>query len=87
MHLVSPEIEKYIDAHTTEESVALQQLNRRTQTDVLMPQMLSGKVQGQFLKFISQMLQPTCILEIGTFTGYSALVTARALPPLPGAPR
>lgn len=79
MHLVSPEIEKYIDAHTTEESVALQQLNRRTQTDVLMPQMLSGKVQGQFLKFISQMLQPACILEIGTFTGYAAICLAAGL--------
>ena len=65
MNLVSYEIEKYIDAHTTAESDALQQLNRKTQTDVLMPQMLSGKVQGQFLKFISQMLQPACVLEIG----------------------
>lgn len=79
MNLVSFEIEKYIDAHTTAESDALQQLNRKTQTDVLMPQMLSGKVQGQFLKFISQMLQPVRVLEIGTFTGYAAICLAKGL--------
>jgi predicted O-methyltransferase YrrM len=79
MHLVSPEIEKYIDAHTTDESDALQQLNRKTHADVLMPQMLSGKVQGQFLKFISQMLQPNRILEIGTYTGYAAICLAAGL--------
>jgi caffeoyl-CoA O-methyltransferase len=79
MNLVSPEIEKYIDAHTTNENDVLQQLNRKTQTDVLMPQMLSGKVQGQFLKFISQMLQPNRVLEIGTFTGYAAICLAEGL--------
>jgi caffeoyl-CoA O-methyltransferase len=79
MNLVSPEIEKYIEAHTTGESDVLQQLNRKTQTDVLMPQMLSGKVQGQFLKFISQMVQPERVLEIGTFTGYAAICLAEGL--------
>ena len=79
MNLVSPEIEKYIEAHTTDESEVLQKLNRKTQTDVLMPQMLSGKVQGQFLKFISQMLQPERVLEIGTFTGYAAICLAEGL--------
>ena len=79
MNLVAPEIEKYIDAHTSKESEVLQLLNRKTQTDVLMPQMLSGKVQGQFLKFISQMLQPDCVLEIGTYTGYSAICLAEGL--------
>lgn len=79
MNLVSPEIEKYIGAHTSNESDVLQQLNRKTQTDVLMPQMLSGKVQGQFLKFISQMLQPNRVLEIGTFTGYAAICLAEGL--------
>ncbi|MFN8296578.1 MAG: O-methyltransferase [Chitinophagales bacterium] len=79
MHLVSPEIEKYIDTHTTDESDVLQQLNRKTHTDVLMPQMLSGKVQGQFLKFISQMLQPNRVLEIGTYTGYAAICLAAGL--------
>lgn len=79
MNLVSLEIEKYIDTHTTDESDVLQQLNRKTQTDVLLPQMLSGKVQGQFLKFISQMLQPNRVLEIGTYTGYSAICMAAGL--------
>jgi caffeoyl-CoA O-methyltransferase len=64
---------------TTGESDVLQQLNRKTQTDVLMPQMLSGKVQGQFLKFISQMVQPERVLEIGTFTGYAAICLAEGL--------
>ena len=76
MHIVPHDIEKYIDAHTSAESAVLQQLNRKTQTDVLMPQMLSGKVQGQFLKFISQMVQPSRVLEIGTFTGYAAICLA-----------
>ena len=79
MHLVSHEIEKYIDAHTSDESDALQQLNRKTQTDVLMPQMLSGKVQGQFLQMISHALQPNRVLEIGTYTGYSAICLAAGL--------
>ncbi len=79
MNLVSLEIEKYIEENTTDESDVLQQLNRKTQTDVLLPQMLSGKVQGQFLKFISQMLQPTRVLEIGTYTGYSAICLAAGL--------
>ena len=57
MHLVSQEIEKYIDQHCSDESDALQQLNRKTQTDELMPQMLSGKVQGQFLLMISHAVQ------------------------------
>ncbi len=79
MHLVSEEIEKYIEQHTSEETDVLQQLNRKTNTDVLMPRMLSGKVQGQFLKLFSQTLQPNCILEIGTFTGYSAICLAEGL--------
>lgn len=79
MNLVSDDIEKYIDAHTSDESDALQQLNRKTQTDVLMPQMLSGKVQGQFLQFISHLLRPTRVLEIGTFTGYAAICLAAGL--------
>ncbi|MFN8236579.1 MAG: O-methyltransferase [Chitinophagales bacterium] len=79
MHLVSDEIEKYIDAHTSDESAVLQQLNRKTHADVLMPQMLSGKVQGQFLKFISRMLQPRRVLEIGTYTGYAAICLSDGL--------
>lgn len=79
MHLVSQEIEKYIDQHCSDESDALQQLNRKTQTDVLMPQMLSGKVQGQFLQLFSHAVQPNRVLEIGTYTGYSAICLAAGL--------
>lgn len=79
MNLVSPEIEKYIELHTSDEAEALAELNRKTQADVLMPQMLSGKVQGQFLKFISQMLRPRRVLEIGTYTGYAAICLAEGL--------
>lgn len=79
MHLVALEIEKYIDTHCSDESDALTALNRKTQTDVLMPQMLSGKVQGRFLQMISQMLQPNRVLEIGTYTGYSAICLAEGL--------
>ena len=79
MHLVSQETEKYIDQHCSDESDALQQLNRKTQTDVLMPQMLSGKVQGQFLQMISHAVQPNRVLEIGTYTGYSAICLAAGL--------
>lgn len=79
MNLVSPEIEKYIELHTSDEPEALAELNRKTQANVLMPQMLSGKVQGQFLKFISQMLRPQRVLEIGTYTGYAAICLAEGL--------
>lgn len=79
MHLVSEEIENYIELHTSDEREVLRALNRKTQTDVLMPRMLSGKVQGQFLQMISKMLRPQKILEIGTFTGYSALCLAQGL--------
>ena len=79
MHLVSPEIEQYINLHTSEESDILYNLSRKTNTDVLMPQMLSGKVQGQFLQMLSYMLQPKRILEIGTFTGYATICLAAGL--------
>ncbi len=79
MNLVPGKIEAYIEQHTSDESEVLAALNRRTYTDVLMPQMISGKVQGQFLKFIAQMLQPERILEIGTYTGYAAICMATGL--------
>jgi predicted O-methyltransferase YrrM len=79
MNLVSPEIEKYIDQHASDEPEVLAELNRKTHSDVLMPQMLSGKVQGQFLKFISRMLKPQRVLEIGTYTGYAAICLADGL--------
>ena len=81
MHLVSAEIEKYIEQHSSPEEKVLQELNRETHIKVQMPQMLSGNVQGQFLETISLMLQPKRILEIGTYTGYSGICLANGLTP------
>jgi caffeoyl-CoA O-methyltransferase len=72
-------IEKYVDTHTREESEVLKKLSRETYAKILMPQMLSGHVQGGFLKMISCMVNPTQILEVGTFTGYSSICLAEGL--------
>jgi caffeoyl-CoA O-methyltransferase len=73
-------LDHYIETHTSDESAVLQALDRITHRDVLMPQMLSGKVQGRFLSIISRLIRPHRILEIGTFTGYSAICLAEGLP-------
>ncbi len=70
---------RYAEDHTSEEDPVLQELFRNTHLKTVYPQMISGKVQGQFLSFISQMIRPSRILEIGTFTGYSAYCLARGL--------
>ena len=76
---INPEIEKYIIDHTSDEDPVLAELNRRTHLDTVYPQMLAGKMQGRFLEFISRMICPENILEIGTFTGYSAICLAKGL--------
>ncbi|MEX0988613.1 MAG: O-methyltransferase [Bacteroidales bacterium] len=73
-------ISRYAEEHTTDEDAVLYELYRTTYLKVVHPQMLSGKVQGRFLAFISEMLRPRRILEIGTFTGYSAYCLAKGLP-------
>ncbi|MDA3822301.1 MAG: class I SAM-dependent methyltransferase [Bacteroidales bacterium] len=70
---------RYSEEHTSEEDQALKDLYRNTYLKTVHPQMLSGKVQGQFLSFISKMLQAEKILEIGTFTGYSAYCLSKGL--------
>ena len=80
-NLISEKLEAYIAAHSTPESAHLAALNRETYLKVLMPQMLSGHVQGKFLEFISRMIRPERILEIGTFTGYSGICLAKGLRP------
>lgn len=77
----NPALEKYSEAHTTPESEILNKLNRETHIKLRMPNMLSGHLQGQFLRMISMMIKPETILEIGTFTGYSALCLAAGLKP------
>jgi len=72
---------QYIETLSGEEDELLNQLNRETHLKVVNPRMLSGHVQGKFLEFISRMLKPKSILEIGTYTGYSAICLARGLQP------
>ena len=79
MHFFPEALEQYAEAHTTAESEILSQLNRETFARIYMPQMLSGHLQGQFIRLISKVLQPKNILEIGTFTGYSAICLADGL--------
>ncbi len=79
MEIVHPEIEKYIEQYTSGEGELLRHIDRETHLHELNPRMLSGKVQGRLLSLISKMLRPTHILEIGTFTGYSALCLAEGL--------
>ncbi len=70
---------EYIEQHSSPESPVLQQITRSTHLEVINPRMLSGHVQGRVLSMISQMIQPKRILELGTFTGYSALCLAEGL--------
>ncbi len=73
------ELEKYILEHIETEDIVLQELDRETNLKVLGARMLSGHLQGQILTLLSKMIQPDRILEIGTFTGYSAICLARGL--------
>lgn len=70
---------EYIEQHSSAESAVLQQITRSTYLEVINPRMLSGHVQGRVLSMLSQMIQPKRILELGTFTGYSALCLAEGL--------
>lgn len=81
MHFLPPEIEQYAAAHTEPESELLHALNRETNLNVLQPRMLSGHLQGRFLSMVSKLMRPKHILEIGTYTGYSALCLAEGLQP------
>ena len=75
------EIERYILNHTSPEDAILTELNRETHLQVLQPRMVSGHLQGKILEMISTMIKPNAILEIGTFTGYSAICLAKGLAP------
>ena len=70
---------EYIEQHSSPESPALKQITRSTHLEVINPRMLSGHIQGRVLSMLSQMIQPKRILELGTFTGYSALCLAEGL--------
>lgn len=79
MEFIDQNIENYALAHTTKENELLSELNRNTWLKVLQPRMLSGHLQGRILSLISLLKQPKKILEIGTYTGYSALCLAEGL--------
>jgi predicted O-methyltransferase YrrM len=79
MFEISKEIEEYILRQTGQQDDLLYELYRETHKKVLHPRMLSGRMQGRMLELISKMLMPSRILEIGTYTGYSAICLARGL--------
>ncbi|MFT6982104.1 MAG: putative O-methyltransferase YrrM [Crocinitomicaceae bacterium] len=79
MEFISQELDDYVCAHTAEEPKILYDLNRETHMNVLQPRMLSGHFQGRVLSMLSKMIRPNDVLEIGTYTGYSALCFAEGL--------
>jgi caffeoyl-CoA O-methyltransferase len=79
--IMIPGIEKYAHDHTSTELPVLARLSRSTHLRTHQPQMLSGHLQGAFLQMISHMIKPSAVLEIGTFTGYSAICMAQGLRP------
>jgi caffeoyl-CoA O-methyltransferase len=81
MEFISEELTNYAELHTSAESELLYKINRETNLEVLRPRMLSGHLQGRLLSFLSKMIRPGYVLEIGTYTGYSALCLAEGLTP------
>ena len=81
MEFLPEQIEEYAIAHTTEEPQLLAALNRETWANVMIPRMLSGHLQGRVLSMFSKLVNPENILEIGTYTGYSALCLAEGIQP------
>ena len=79
MELLDEAIEAYVERYTTEESKVLKELNRETYSRVLIPRMLAGHLQGRVISMFSHMIKPRQVLEIGTYTGYSALCWAEGL--------
>lgn len=79
MEFISEQLTHYCELFSQSESPALQELNRETHLKVMSPRMLSGHLQGRFLSFMSKMMRPSYILEIGTYTGYSAICLAEGL--------
>jgi predicted O-methyltransferase YrrM len=79
MHFLSDTLETYIEQHSDVEPILLQELSRETHVKVIQPRMITGHFQGRFLSLLSKIIAPKKILEIGTYTGYSALCLAEGL--------
>lgn len=77
--MIRNEWENFLENHATKEPEILRELARKTHADVLMPRMLSGHFQGRWLAMLSHLMKPERILEIGTYTGYSAICLAEGL--------
>jgi predicted O-methyltransferase YrrM len=78
-NIVPENLQNYCDKNTSEESIELKKLDRYTNANILQPRMISGFFQGRLLSMISHMIKPKYILEIGTYTGYSAICLAEGL--------
>lgn len=81
MHFIVPALEVYAERHSGTEPAYLQELQAETLARIPAPEMLSGHLQGRFLALLSHLVQPRTIVEIGTYTGYSALCLAEGLAP------
>lgn len=81
MNFLDSDLERYVQQHSEQEPELLQQLARETHLKVLQPRMLSGAYQGRLLTLLSKLVSPMQVLEIGTYTGYSALCLAEGLHP------
>ena len=79
MEFLPEKIEQYVRNHTQKENFVLAELNRETWAKVLIPRMLSGHLQGRALSMFSKMIKPKYILEIGTYTGYSAICLSEGM--------
>ena len=79
MDFLPENIQKYISDNSQSESIILKELNRYTNSKVILPRMLSGHIQGRFLSMISKLVNPEIIVEVGTYTGYSCLCLAEGL--------
>lgn len=80
MNFLPDKIEKYVLDHSQKEPKLLQELTKETWQKVMNPRMLSGPLQGRVLSMLSKIIQPKNVLEIGTYTGYSAICIAEGLP-------
>ena len=81
MHFLPEKLDNYVVAHSQKEPELLQQLSRETWQKVLAPRMLSGHFQGRVLSMLSKLINPKNVLEIGTYTGYSALCLVEGIQP------
>src|SRR5690606_31849907 len=79
MDFLNESLQRYVENHTEEQPLLLEKINRDTHRAVLRTRMISGHFQGRVLSLLYHMIKPKSILEIGTYTGYSALALAEGL--------